>query len=152
MTLADCPPCVSKEPEPVLRRIEEGLGDLKIFWRSSRIRKMRNMHHGRSGFPRPSTQNILISTKSTVVCLRENGACLLLLGRDGKRQYEHSAHTTRTIRKSLFQRASYTTFDYISKNPIPFPFRNIQFVRHISQCKSMSDSQLSDLYSQYRPL
>jgi len=34
--------------------------------------------------------------------------------KDGKRKYERSAHTTRTIRKSLFQRASSPTFDYIS--------------------------------------
>ena len=80
----ECSPCVSKEPEPVLRRIAEDPRDMKIFWRSSKIRKMRNMRHGRRGFPRPSTQNILISTKSTVVCLRENGGCFLLFGRDGK--------------------------------------------------------------------
>jgi hypothetical protein len=55
-----------------------------------------------------------ILTESTFVCLRENGACFLLLRREGKRQYESFAHTTGTIRKTLFQRALFTTFDYIS--------------------------------------
>ena len=84
------PVCLKGDRSSVFRRIAEGLWDMKIFWRSSRIRKTRNMRHGRSGFPRTSTRNILISTESTFVCLREKGPCSLLLGRDGKRQYERA--------------------------------------------------------------
>ncbi|EAY56118.1 MAG: hypothetical protein UBAL2_85240039 [Leptospirillum rubarum] len=94
-------PCVSRGPGLVRQRTAGDPGDMKIFWRFSKIRKTRNTRHGRSGFPRTLTRNILISTESTGVCLRESGR-LLLPGRDGKRLYEQSRSSIRDDQEKLF--------------------------------------------------